>query len=109
MIIIHSIYNTYKQATYHTLQDFCLVQVFFMTFLFLVTWQFAQFALLLHSVVCFMLASSQLIGRKEVHTYLFYVRCVTAKVLDWDLAKKKKIKISEKIRESLLSVKLSSI
>ena len=37
-----------------------------MTFLFMVTWQFAPFALLLHSLVCFVLATLRIIEQKEV-------------------------------------------
>ena len=43
-----------------------LVQVYLMTFLQLVTWQFAPFALLLHSIVCFVLATLQMVAQKEV-------------------------------------------
>ena len=44
-----------------------LVQVYLMTFLFMVTWQFAPFALLLHSLVCFVLATLGMIAQKEVN------------------------------------------
>ena len=47
-------------------REFALIQIFMMTFLFVITWQFAQFALLLHSVVCYVLATSQLLQKDHV-------------------------------------------
>lgn len=38
-----------------------------MTVLFTITWQFAQFALLLHSIMCFMLASAQLLKKEDIY------------------------------------------
>ena len=55
-------------------QKFVLVQVYVMTFIFVITWQFAQFALLLHSLLCFILATAQLLNKDQVRTYIvFYI------------------------------------
>ena len=47
-------------------QKFVLVQVYVMTFIFVITWQFAQFALLLHSLMCFILATAHLLNKDQV-------------------------------------------
>ena len=47
-------------------QDFVLVQIFVMTLLFLLTWQFAQFALLLHSLALFGMAILKLLNPDQV-------------------------------------------
>ena len=52
------------------LQKFALVQIYVMTFIFVITWQFAQFALFLHSVVCFIFASAQLLHKDQVRILL---------------------------------------
>merc|ERR1712241_1643304 len=47
-------------------KKFALVQIYVMTFIFVITWQFAQFALFLHSVICFALATTQLLNKDQV-------------------------------------------
>ncbi len=51
-------------------KEFHLVQIYVMTFLFVITWQFAQFAILLHSLMCFALATSGLLNKDRVSNVL---------------------------------------
>lgn len=50
-----------------------LVQIFVMTFIFTITWQFAPFALLLHSFGLYVLSSVQLLN-KDVVSKIFGVQ-----------------------------------
>ena len=64
--LIMYLVQSYSLWFFSFFQKFVLVQVYVMTFIFVITWQFAQFALLLHSLLCFILATAQLLNKDQV-------------------------------------------
>ena len=64
--LIMYLVQSYSLWFFSFFQKFVLVQVYVMTFIFVITWQFAQFALLLHSLLCFILATAQLLNKNQV-------------------------------------------
>ena len=109
MIIIHSIYNTYKPSYLSHIAGFLSSSSFLHDIPFS--------GYLAIRTICSPVAFCGLLHvgfiatyRTKRGTYLLILCTVChSKSFGLGFSKKKKIKISEKIRESLLSVKLSSI